>query len=274
MRARSTVLLLAAALAACARRAPPPDLSLEPGPLLAQVREAAARVVSVRGAARIRVKGQGRVAVPAFVAAEKPDRLHLEALDFFGNPAAVLVAASGRLAIYDARQRTHYRGAATPENVARLVTLALAPEELVAILCGAPLLAGEAVRAEPGRGHVTLEIRDGSRTTNVRVISGAAVARAAVRRGGGSGYDVANGDPLNLDGTSLPADVALSSDRPPVRIELAWTDDVEANPQLDAALFHMDPPAGARVVDLDAAEPAAPPSPFLEAVPDGTGRFH
>jgi len=265
MRPRCTIVLAVAALAACARRAPPPDLSLEPAPLLAQVRDAAARVAAVRGPARIRVKGQGKASLPAYVAAERPDRLHLEALDFFGNPAAVLVTAGGRLAIYDARERTYYRGAATARNLGRLVPLPLAPEELVAILCGAPLLRGEAVRAEPGRGHVTLEVRDGARTTTVRVIARAAVSRATVRDALGGGYELANGDRRDLDGTSLPAEVTLSAERPPVRIELAWTDDVEANPPADAALFRMDPPAGARVVDLDADERGPFPAPlFLE----------
>lgn len=263
VRMRSTLLLASAALGACAPRHPPPDLSLEPGPLLGQVREAAARVVSVRGEARVRAKGEGRMAVPAFVAAEKPDRLHVEALDFFGNPVAVLVAAGGRLGIYDSRDRTFYRGAATPQNVGRLVPLALAPEELVAILCGAPLLAGEAVRAEPGRGHVTLEIRDRTRTTTVRVVEGAAVARAWIRYAGAGGYDVANGEWRDLGGTSLPENVTLSSERPGVRVEFAWTE-VEVNAQLDAALFRIGPPAGARVVDLDVAGPASPPPLFQE----------
>ncbi len=265
MRPRHAIVVAGLALGACARRAPPPDLSLEPVALLAQVRDAAARVVAVRGAARIRVKGQGSGSLPAFVAAEKPDRLHLEALDFFGNPAAVLVAAGGRLAIYDARERTYYRGAATARNVARLVPLPLAPEELVAILCGAPLLRGEAVRAEAGRGHVTLEVREGGRTTTVRVIARAAVARATVRDPLGGGYELANGDRRNVDGAFLPADVTLSSDRPPVRVELAWTDEVEANPPGDAALFRMDAPAGARVVELDlVGDQPAPPPLFLD----------
>lgn len=256
MRARA-ILLLSVSLAACARRVPPPDLSLDPDALLAQVREAAARVASVRGEVRVRAKGRGGGAVAAIVAAERPDRLHLEALDFFGNPVAVLVTGGGRLAIYDARDRTYYRGAATAENVGRLVPLALPPDELVAILCGAPPLEGEAVRAEPGRGHVTLELRDGARTTTLRVRAGAVIARAQVRTPGG-GYDVAYGDPGSVEGTFLPGDVTLSSAPPSVRVELGWVD-FEANARLEAALFRLEPPAGARVVDLGSAVPPPPP---------------
>jgi hypothetical protein len=257
---RARRLAVAALLAAgCHPRLPPPDLALEPEPLLAQVRATAAGIGSVRGEVRVRVRGQERVAVPAFVAARKPALLHLQALDFFGNPVAVLAVAGGRLSIYDARQRTFYRGAATPENVGRLVPLALAPEELVAELCGAPLLDGEAVRAEPGRGHVRLEVRDGPRVTVLRVARGAAVERAEVSAPTGS-HSVAWSLPYPASGASLPGDMTFSSGD--VRVEVGWVD-YEANALLEEALFRMEPPAGARVVDLDA--PGAElPAPVFE----------
>jgi hypothetical protein len=265
---RTVVVLAFAALAVgCPPRLPPPDLALEPEPLLEQVRATAALIRSVRGEVRVRVKGHERVAVPAFVAAEKPASLHLEALDFFGNPAAVLVVAGGRLSIYDARQRTFYRGAATAENVGRLVPLALSPEELVAELCGAPPLDGEAVRAEPGRGHVTLEVRDGRRTITLRVASGAAVAQAQVRSGR-DGHDVSWSQPYAATGATPPGDVTFASKEPPVRVDLGWVD-YEANAALDPKLFRLDPPAGARIVDLDApgAELPAPVFPTEQGAP-------
>jgi hypothetical protein len=258
--------LAAGALASCTPRVPPPDLSLEPEPLLEQVRTAAARVASVRGEARLRATGEGRVSALAFVAAARPDRVRVEVLDFFGNPAALLVTAGGKLGIYDARGRTWYRGAATPENVARLARLPLAPEELVAILCGWPLLGGEAVGAEPGRGHVTLEIRDGRRTTVVRVTGGAAVSRATVRRPGG-GYEVAWGQRILPGGYAGPGDVTLSSKDPAARVELVWSDP-EANAALEQAAFDLRPPAGARVVELEEGGPLPPPLLPEEAAQD------
>jgi hypothetical protein len=258
VRARS--LAAAAVLAAgCLPRLPPPDLALEPGPLLEQVRATAAGIGAVRGEVRVRVRGQGHVAAAAFVAARKPASLHLEALDFFGNPVAVLAVSGGRLSIYDARQRTFYRGAATPENVGRLVPLAIAPEELVAELCGAPLLDGEAVRADPGRGHVALEVRDGRRTTALRVVAGAAVERAEVR-GPAGGHTVSWSLPLAATGAALPGDVTLSSGE--VRVEVGWVD-YEANAALDDALFRLEPPSGARIVELDAPG-AERPAPVFE----------
>jgi outer membrane lipoprotein-sorting protein len=269
---RAATLLAALALGACAPRVPPPDLSLEPGPLLAQVEGAAAQVQRVQGEARLRVGGQGvRGAITAFVAAEKPDRLRVESVDFFGNPAAVLVAAGGRLAIYDARERTFFRGAATPQNLALLVPLPLTPAELVAILCGAPLLAGEAVSAEPGRGYVTLELRAGPRTQRLRIGAGAAVLWAA-----------ASGDLVTPDHqvrfeefrddlvvARFPTALSLWSEAPKVELELTWIEGVEPNAALDPAVFRLDPPAGARIVELDKGAPASPP-PLVPVPPHRT----
>jgi hypothetical protein len=166
------------------------------------------------------------------------------------------VTAGGRLAIWDARGGTLYRGAATPENVARLVRLPLPPEELVAILCGWPALDGEAARADAGRGHVTLEVRDGARTTTARVVAGAAVSRAIVRDGRG-GYDVEWGQRVRVNGAAGPGDVTLSSDRPRVEVELTWPEP-EANAPLEDALFELRAPAGARVVELEEGGPLPP----------------
>ena len=182
-RAASAVLATALALAACHPRRPPPDLSLDPGPLLAQVRAAQARVQRVSGEARVKVEAKGMrtaVAVREFIAAEKPDRLHVEVLDFFGNAGAVLAASGGRFQLYDAKERVFYRGEATPENLARLVPLPLPAEDLVTILCGSAPLLERPVDVEARGGVLVLSLEEDGRTQEVRVGEKAAVERASV----------------------------------------------------------------------------------------------
>jgi Domain of unknown function (DUF4292) len=256
---RAALAVLAAALAACAPRVPPPDLSLEPAQLLAQVRAGATAAPRVQGEARLRLDAPGASgSMPAWLAAERPDRLHVEVLDFFGNPAATLVAANGRLAISDARTRTFLRGAATPANVARLLPLPLSPERLVAILCGTPPLDGEPVAAGPGRGYATLTLRDGPRTTDLRVGPRAAILRAEVRGGAPALPDhvVVYGAFEELPRVRFPTEVIVTSPDPAVRVELAWKDP-EVGASVDPSLFRLEAPAGARVVDLDL-EPELP----------------
>jgi hypothetical protein len=265
MRMEKLALIAAAfALAGCPTRAPPPDLSLDPAELLAQVRTAQERVTSVRGEVRLRIETEEfSGTVHALVAAQKPDRLLVHVLDFFGNTASALASADGALSLYDARERVLYRGPATPENLARLVSLPLAPAELAEILCGsAPLLRGVPVRADPGRGFVDLELAAGASTQVLRIGPGAAVLRSwmwAARPGAAGTYDLAFDELHAVPGRYFPAEIALSAEDPRVRLRLAWLD-AEPNAALGAELFAPRVPRGARVVDL--AEAASAPGLF------------
>ena len=206
----------------------------------------------MQGEASVTVDAPGAPAgtVRQFVAAERPDRLHLETLDFFGNVAAVIAAGGGRFALYDAREKVLYRGRATPENLARIVPLPLPAEEIVAILCGGPPLAGDPVRAGPGRGAIDLELAGDGGASSLRVVEAAAVERATLRPAGRPAYELSFGLFRTRAGTRLPGEVELRSNSPRVKLSLRWKD-VEPNPALDEGLFRLSPPPGARVVDLD-----------------------
>ena len=260
-----------AALAACGPpRTPPPALSLDPAELLAQVKAAQANVRSVRGEARVRVEGEAfKGAVRELVAAEKPDRLRVDTLDFFGNPVAQLATSGGRFTLYDARARVVYRGAATPANLARLVPLPLPADALVTILCGsAPLLDGRPASAEPGRGVVLLELAGDGRTQRLEIGEHAAIERS--ERSGAGGYALRFEHFRFRPGGRLPNDLVLRSDSPSVKLELHWTD-VEVNAVVEASLFRIDAPRGVRVVDLDAGGPEAPPDVYRGEEPPAPG---
>jgi hypothetical protein len=261
MMSRTLPLVVAAlALAGCPPRVPPPDLSLDPAALLAQVRAAQADVTGVRGEVRVKIDApSGSGTVPALVAAEKPDRVYVQTLDFFGNTAAVLATAGGELSLYDARERVLYRGPATAENLSRLVPVPLSPAELAEILCGsAPLLDGEPVAAEPGRGFVTLEIRAGARRQRLRIEAGAAVRSATleVPAGERGGYELSFTAPEAIGGRRFPGQITLSARDAGVKLQLAWVE-VEAGVDVEDPVFSPAIPRGARVVDLAGAPPPA-----------------
>ena len=259
------------AAVACVPRAPPPDLSLDPVALLAQVRETQARVARVQGQARVHVESpEFTGTVGQFVAAEKPDRLHLEVLDFFGNPVAVMVAGGGRFALWDSRSKTFYRGAPTAANVARIVPLAIRPEDLVTILCGsAPLLSGAPDGAEPGRGIVRLALRAGRVAQRLDVAAGAAIAASRTAADDSASLDL-QFEAFHLDeGTRFPHEVTLQARPARVRLELSWRE-VSLNGALDPRLFRLDPPKGAKIVELPGAEAEAAPV-GRPAVPASSG---
>lgn len=234
------------------------DLAADPAKLLDDVRAAQAKVRSVRGTARVRIESPGLTGtVTELVAAEKPARLRLETLDFFGNSAAMLVADGDRFGFYDARARTWYRGDATPENVSRFLPVVLPPDELVTILCGsAPILGGRAAEAVPKGGKVQLVVAAGEVGQRLEVGEELAVQSSRVRRADPDPGAQAAFYDLDFDlfrhpgGVRFPMEVRLEAARARSRVKLAWRDDLEVNVRSDDGLFSLAPPRGAKVVDL------------------------
>ncbi len=262
---KTLVPLAAAALASLAAcpRVPPADLSRDPSLLLGEVRGAQARVQAVRGSARVKIDSPGLSGtVTEFAAAEKPDRVRLETLDFFGNPAAVLTADRGVFAFLDARAGVFYRGEATPENVSRLLPFVLPVEELVTILCGsAPLLPGTPLEVSVSDGLLLLTIGRGDTGQQLAIGERAAIEWSRVRRTvhgeGGATSEIAPAYDLEFDDfrrqsdVRFPNEIKLDAPAGRAHIRLAWREDVEVNGRLDAGLFRLRPPPGARVVDLE-----------------------
>jgi hypothetical protein len=254
MARRRAALAVGLLLAGCAPRLrpPPAGLPLDPAALLAAARASQARVASVQGLARVEYQGPGEAGgMDQFLAAEPPGRLRVETQDFFGNVVSVLAVDGGALALYDARERVYYRGRATPANVARLIQVELPPADLVALLCGsAAILEGEPVDARPVDGALRLTLRRGDALQRLDVGAGAAVLRSLVSRAGVVELEaVLEGHRLR-SGVPMPARVTLRAPAAQVSLSLRWKDQA-VNAPLDPALFRLEPPAGARVVDLE-----------------------
>lgn len=272
MRSRTLAAALLILAGACAR-VPPASLSRDPSALLDQVRASQARVQRVRGAAHLRIASPSfSGAVTEFVAAEKPDRVHLETLDFFGTPVAVLVAGDGRFALYDVRHKVFYRGAATPRNISRLLPFDIPVEELVAILCGsAPLLPGTPLEVGRDDGLLLLTLGQGEIGQRLAIGEQATVVWSRVRRAvpegsppaeASVGYDLEFRGFTDRGGARFPGEVRLDAPSSGSRLQLEWDPEVEVNGALERGLFQLAPPAGVRVEDLPGAAgpaPAAPP---------------
>jgi hypothetical protein len=255
-RAALAVVLL---LAGCPPRLrpPPPGLPLDPAELLAAVRAAQVRVTAVQGTARLRVEGpDGEGGVDQFLAAERPGRLRVESQDFFGNVVSILAVDGEALALYDARARILYRGPASPENVARLVRVALPPADLVALLCGSvALLDGEPVDAAPADGALRLTLRRGEAQQVLDVGAGAAVLRSDLRRAGVSVLEAGLSGHRLRGGLPMPTEVTLRAPHAGLSLDLRWKE-LEVNARLDPKLFRLEAPAGAKVMELEGPIPA------------------
>jgi Domain of unknown function (DUF4292) len=264
---RAAPALAALVLLAGCPRVPPRDLSRDPVDLAQQVRAAQQRVRAVRGSARVAVTSREvSGTVNELVAAEAPDRVRLETVDFFGNPAALLVAAGGRFAFLDGRANVLYRGDATPENVSRLLPVVIPVEELVTILCGsAPLLPGRAAGVAVEQDALVLTLVSGDTVQRLAVGQAATVSWSRLRRrevaAGGEAREVPAAYDLEFHvfdrrgGVPFASQVRLDAAVAGARVDLEWRDDLEVNPALDRSLFELSPPRGVRVVDLAAGQP-------------------
>src|SRR5215218_10329768 len=134
----------------------------DPAALLALVREAEGKVATLQGESRLRVDSpDAKGTVTLFGAIARPGMLHLETLDFFGKPLAVLVSDGRRFGLYQAQENRYYRGPATPENLSRFLPVVIPGEELVALMLGqAPRLAVApvSVRSDAKEGGYVLTL--------------------------------------------------------------------------------------------------------------------
>jgi len=251
----AAVLLL---LAGCARM-PPPGLPADAPGLLAAVEAAQGKVRRVEGSARLGVEGPGGGSTDALLAAERPDRLRVELLDFFGAPAALLVVAEGRFLFFDARQGTWTRGEATPGNVGRLLPLALPVGEAVELLCGSvPIVNGAAVDATPGDGVMKLVLAEEGGTGRQQwlgVGAGAAVEWSRLVRPVAGGKVEPAGPAIRRSAFAargalrFPGELRVEH-APSPAVTVAWRGEPVLDGPARPEAFSLAPPPGARVVEL------------------------
>jgi hypothetical protein len=253
----------------------------DPEALLRLLGEGDRQVVTLEGESRIRVDTpEARGAFSMFVALARPALVHLEPLDFFGRPQAVLVVNGDRFGLYQAQDNRYYHGPASPQNVSRFLPIALPPGELTQIMLGqAPLLPHQRLSLEVDdqrclcyrltlhRGEVTQLLEVDPRLLRVR--------RSQVR--GVAAYDLEFGDFLEQGTVIFPRRVRLRAEHAKVDFDLRYQD-VVLNQAPDLTLFDLEPPqdvpaievdTGGLPIDTDVPPPQGPTLTPLPAEPPG-----
>jgi outer membrane lipoprotein-sorting protein len=226
--------------------------------LLSEVDELEGHVDSVKGSARVQAqspKGNGEVG--AFVAARAPGDVHLELLDFFGAPAAVLVSDGRTFGLYQRDKATYFQGPATAAAISRILPVDLSARDLVAILLGrTPRLAvapsGIAIDEKAEAYRVTLSL--GARTQTLWIHPTSKRVLRSVLEGPG-GYSLLFEQPMPNAGVPFARKVTFTDATSTVVLRFS-TEDVELNGTLDAALFTPQQPSGTKSVEVDASLPA------------------
>ena len=225
----------------------------DPEALLKLVAEAEAQVFSVNGESRVRVDTpDARGAFSMFAALSRPSLIHLEPLDFFGRPQAVLVVNEGRFGLYQTQDNRYYTGPASPQNVSRFLPIALPAEELVQVMLGAaPRIPHERLelRSDEGCACYVLTLHRGEVRQELQVHpSRYRVLRSRVT--GTNAYDLEFSDFAMKPEHAFPRRVLLTAPSAKVRLELRYTD-VTLNEAPDLTMFELEPVEGAELIEVD-----------------------
>jgi outer membrane lipoprotein-sorting protein len=163
------VIVVAALLAAgCPKPAvrpyPPPSAD----ELMAALRGRAEHLKTLRATAKVdhMANGGERVRLKVNLLAARGGKLRIEADSPLGGALATLVSDGRQFALLDVRSNRFLQGPAKACNVARLIRLSIAPDDVVAVLMGGAPLDGtvKSVGWDPnhgGREVLTLALPDG-----------------------------------------------------------------------------------------------------------------
>jgi hypothetical protein len=245
------LLALGMALASCGPPPATPPRSLDAATLVAELRARQARVRSLRGETKMDYRSSdGRTKVTINLAVARPGKLRFEAENpITGHTEGTLVTLGPRFALLDVRHGQFLHGPAMPCNVARLLRVAMPPEDVVDILLGsAPL--GTFERAEVGwrrdgggREILTLHLlRDWTerievdpRTRDV-VAAELQVGKVVVWRLTHEGF-------RDVRGVRLPRKTHVVESRSASDVVIRYKD-VEVNVEIPEVVFQLTPPRG------------------------------
>lgn len=248
------ILILATLFSGCPRR--PVDLGKDGAPksaeeLLARVEFAEAQVTSLNGDAKLFVDSpQGRGAVDLFVAVAPPASLHIEQLDFFGRPQAVMITDGQAFGLFQDGQ--FLRGPATPQNLGRLLPVVIPPHELAAVLLGrAPRIAYEALemRFDDRQQVFVLTLKKGAATQTLEISAPSyRVTRSTAQ--GFDAYELRFSGLTEQNGVLLPKSVTLIAASAKTKLELTLKT-VTLNEEPDPSMFVPEAPPDVPVVEVN-----------------------
>lgn len=261
------ILFLLVSLCSCTPRRFTPPARPQPAELpsaeqlLANFETRRQTLTSLRGLARVvYADTQDKGTAKQAVAASAPDRFRLELFSPIG--IASLSACDGHvLAAYFPQEKTIYRGAAIPVNVARFTRVMLSPREVTGVLLGLPVLPqyqeARPVTLDADRGWYRLVLALPEGNTQVWWFDPRTLWLTRWEVLGDNDTVVARmnlADYRAVNGQYFPFEIVLSdtSSRQEVAI---YYERVEVNPPLPDTLFTLAPINGVQEIDVDTLPP-------------------
>ena len=229
--------------------------------LLAGLEARRQTLTSLRGLARVTyADSQDKGTAKQAVAVSAPDRFRLELFSPIGI-ASLSVCDGHALAAYFPTDKTLYRGAATPPNIARFTRVMLSPREVASVLLGLPQLPsqGEArtVSLDSERGWYRLDLlqpEGGGQVWWFEPKTWLLMRWEILADNGTVAARVNLADYRTINGQVFPFEIVLADLRSKQAASVFY-EQVELNPSLSDTLFTLAPINGVREIDVDALDP-------------------
>ncbi len=226
----------------------------DPQVLLRALKERSATLHAVSGSGNLGIKTpRGGANAGVNIAAERPAKLRVEVLGFFGNPAVLLATDGVRMEVYHSDDGTFAEGAVTPRALSRVVPVALSAGDLVSLLFGDPPVptgATASVRIDPERRAYALTLNSGEVSEVVYQEPETLLPVAAVVTGP-EGWHAELSDYQSYGEVRLPRHITLTSADEKTELRLVYRK-LRVDPVSEAGLFELTPPKGAQIVPLEA----------------------
>ena len=248
-------------LLGCPHRYPlPADALKTPESVLASV---AARVQAVKSLvvdARVSAYTEGKARKGHLeIALKRPASLVFAVLSPTGDMLSVLASDGKRFTSFERGGKVCVRGCSTPDNIARLIPLALKGTDAVAVLLGVvPVLAAETLTfswSETEGTYVVTVKGAGKDVQRLWVEHGTGlVRRSMILRGARKVMELTYEHAERVGGVWLPHRLRVKMDQGKTDLQLDYRD-VEVNPAtLTEDTFQLACPAGTNVKDLGCKE--------------------
>jgi len=244
---------LAALFAGCpsGRHAPPSDLVEDPREILALATRGDDGLRSVAIEARATQYSDHRVIKGKLVIlVRRPAAVHFSGLSPTDDVVSVLATDGDRFTSFERGADVCFVGRACPENVGRLVPIAMESEQLAAVLVGRPPFIAH-TRSKVGWdarvGAYRLELEGGDVVQRAWIAHGTGeVRRAQLIRGDRVTVDLTYGDWREIDGHRLPQRVDVRMDRDNVDLRMVYRE-IDVNLELADSAFAIPCPEGMEV---------------------------
>lgn len=219
--------------------------------VVAAIQARGQKVRSIRAETRMSHRtDQGKVKATVRLMVQRGGKLRFDAVTPFDTPLATLVSDGESFTLVDAKQNRHFHGPASPCNIARLLQVALAPDDVLTVLGGStPLIQHEsATLAWDSRGNAEVLTLKGKHLTQTVRLDGTDrrwdLLRSEIRDHKGKTLLRIAGDAYRkVGGLRVPRRVSVDQPERKAELELTFKQQ-EINLTLPPAAFQLLKPDG------------------------------